>query len=99
MFNINKTVENGKAIIKPEGRLDTIAAPEFESAIKETLSEITDLTLDFTNLKYISSPGLRTLLFAHKAMSEKGKMRITNVNKTIMEIFDITGFSEILTIE
>ena len=99
MFNINKTVENGKAIIKPEGRLDTIAAPEFESAIKETLSEITDLTLDFTNLKYISSPGLRTLLFAYKAMSEKGKMRITNVNKTIMETFDFTGFSEILTIE
>ena len=98
MFNIDKTVENGKAIIKPEGRLDTVTAPELESALKEILNQTTDLTFDFVNLNYISSAGLRVLLSAQKTMNSQGKMTVKNVNETIMEIFEVTGFSDILTI-
>lgn len=99
MLVINKTVENGKAVLSPEGRLDTVTAPELENVIKEILPKISDLTLDFVNLKYISSAGLRVLLSAQKSMNAKGEMKVINVNKTIMEIFEITGFSDILTIE
>ncbi len=98
MFNIDKTVENGKAIIKPEGRLDTVTAPELESALKEILNQTNDLTFDFVNLNYISSAGLRVLLSAQKTMNSQGKMTVKNVNETIMEIFEVTGFSDILTI-
>ena len=99
MLTINKTVENGKAILSPEGRLDTVTAPEMENAVKEVLPGITELTLDFAKLEYISSAGLRVLLSAQKAMNPQGKMTVVNVNATIMEIFEITGFSDILTIE
>ena len=98
MLTINKTIENGKAVMKPEGRLDTTTAPEMESAVKEILPGLTELTLDFEKLEYISSAGLRVLLSAQKAMNGQGKMTISNVNETIKEIFEITGFSEILTI-
>ena len=99
MLTINKTVENGKAILSPEGRLDTVTAPEMENAVKGVLPGITELTLDFAKLEYISSAGLRVLLSAQKAMNPQGKMTVVNVNATIMEIFEITGFSDILTIE
>ena len=97
MLNIKKTIENGKAVFVPEGRLDTVTAPQMESAIKEALPGITELTLDFKNLEYISSSGLR--LSAQKAMNMSGKMTVCNVNETILEIFEVTGFSDILTIE
>ena len=99
MLNINKTIENKNAVIALEGRLDTVTAPETESAIKEILPEITDLTLDFAKLEYISSAGLRVLLSTCKLMKDQGNMKIINVSETVMEIFEVTGFSEILTIE
>ena len=99
MLNVTKTIEGEKAVLSPEGRLDTVTAPEFETEIKEIIPGIKFLTLDFSNLSYISSAGLRVLLSAQKAISDSGEMKVINVNDTIMEIFDITGFSEILTIE
>lgn len=99
MLNINRKIENGKAVFILEGRLDTVTAPQMEGAIKEVLPELCELTFDFKNLEYISSAGLRVLLSAQKAMNMQGKMKLFNVNETIMEIFEVTGFSDILTIE
>lgn len=99
MLNINKTVENEKAVIRPEGRLDTVTAPELETVIKDILPGLKELTLDFEGLDYISSAGLRVLLSAQKAMNAQGQMKLCNVNETVMEIFEVTGFSDILTIE
>ena len=99
MLSIGKTIENSKATLKPEGRLDTVTAPEMENTVKEVLTGVSELTLDFEKLEYISSAGLRVLLSAQKAMNKQGKMKLINVNETIMEIFDVTGFSDILTIE
>ena len=99
MLNINKTIEDGKALFKLEGRLDTVTAPELEQELKEALPGLTDLTLDFGDLAYISSAGLRVLLSAQKTMNQQGGMKIVNVGETIMEIFEVTGFTDILTIE
>lgn len=99
MLTINKTVENGKAILEMQGRLDTVTAPQAESAVKEILPGLTDLTLDLEKLEYISSAGLRVLLSAQKIMNAQGKMKLRNVNGTIMEIFEVTGFTDILDIE
>ena len=97
-MTITKTAENGTLRIALEGRLDTNTAPQLEAELKTSLSGITELELDFSGLEYISSAGLRVLLAAQKAMSRQGKMTIRNVNETIMEVFEITGFVEILTI-
>ena len=97
-MNITKTAENGTLRIALEGRLDTNTAPQLEAELKTSLSGITELELDFSGLEYISSAGLRVLLAAQKTMSRQGKMTIRNVNETIMEVFEITGFVEILTI-
>ena len=99
MLNINKTVENGKAAFALAGRLDTVTAPELEQALKETLDGVSELSLDFQGLEYISSAGLRVLLSAQKTMNRQGEMKISHVNETIMEIFEVTGFSDILTVE
>ena len=99
MLTVSKTVEHNKAILAPEGRLDSATAPEMESVIKELLPGITDLTFDFEKLEYISSAGLRVLLSSQKAMDTKGRMKVTGVNEAVMEIFEITGFSDILNIE
>jgi len=98
MLTINKTVESGKAVLAPEGRLDTVTAPELEKEVKAILPDITELTLDLKKLEYISSAGLRVLLSAQKAIGGKGTMTVVNVNETIAEIFEVTGFSDILTI-
>ena len=98
MLTIDKKIEDGKATLSPAGRIDTVTAPDLEKAVKDIIPEITELTLDFEKVDYISSAGLRVLLSAEKAMSGKGGMTIVNVNCQIMEIFDITGFSEFLTI-
>ena len=98
-MKINKTIENGKACYALEGRLDTTTAPELEKALKDDLGSIDALTLDFSNLEYISSAGLRVLLSAHKAMSGKGGMKVTNVSELVREVFDVTGVSDILVIE
>ena len=82
-----------------EGRLDTMTAPELEAEMNQNLENAESLTLDFSKLDYISSAGLRVLLSAHKAMSAKGGMKVTNVNEIVREVFEVTGFSDILTIE
>ena len=99
MLNINKNIEGNKALYQLEGRLDTVTSPDLENALKENIENLEELVLDFANLEYISSAGLRVLLAAHKIVSKNGQMKLTNVNSTIMEIFDVTGFSDILTIE
>ena len=91
---------NGSALsIALEGRLDTTTAPDLERELKAELDGVQELTLDFSGLDYISSAGLRVLLSAHKAMSGKGGMKVTNVNEIVGEVFEVTGFSDILTIE
>ena len=98
-MTINKT-QNGNAMtIALEGRLDTTTAPELEKELKTCLGGVSELTMDFTKLDYISSAGLRVLLSTHKIMSAKGGMKVTNVNEVVREVFDVTGFADILTIE
>ena len=81
------------------GRLDTTTAPELEARLKREIDDVTRLDLDFKELEYLSSAGLRVLLAAQKIMNKQGTMVIHNVNETIMEVFDVTGFTDILTIE
>ena len=91
---------NGTALkIALEGRLDTMTAPELEAELGKSLGEAESLVLDFSKLEYISSAGLRVLLSAHKAMSGKDGMKVTNVNEIVQEVFEVTGFADILTIE
>ena len=91
---------NGTALeIALEGRLDTMTAPELEAELNRSMEGADSLTLDFSWLESISSAGLRVLLSAHKAMSGKGGMKVTNVNEIVREVFEVTGFADILTIE
>ena len=99
MLNITKNINGENAEFILEGRLDTVTAPELEGVLKESLDGVKDLVFDFKDLEYISSAGLRILLSAQKTMSSQGKMVVKNVNETIMEIFEVTGFCEVLTIE
>lgn len=99
MLNINKTIEGSKATFALSGRLDTSSAPQLEQELKASLNGVTELILDFKELDYISSAGLRVLLSSQKIMNKQGSMTIRNVNETVMEIFEVTGFSDILTIE
>ncbi len=93
-------IKNEKALtVAIEGRLDTMTAPELEAALKTALEGVEELTFDFEKLDYISSAGLRVLLAAQKTMNRQGSMKIVHVNEIIMEIFEVTGFSDILTIE
>ncbi|MBQ7518701.1 MAG: STAS domain-containing protein [Clostridia bacterium] len=96
----NTQKHSGNALeIALEGRLDTMTAPELEAELKASLDAADSLALDFSKLDYISSAGLRVLLSAHKAMSGKGGMKVKNVNEVVREVFDVTGFADILTIE
>ena len=93
-------IRNGNALtIALEGRLDTMTAPELEAALKTALEGVEELTFDFEKLDYISSAGLRVLLAAQKTMNQQGSMKVKNANEIIMEIFEVTGFADILTIE
>lgn len=98
-MNIIKILDEGKLSISLEGRLDTTTAPELEKALDGSLDGVTELTIDMSGLDYLSSAGLRILLGAQKTMNKQGNMKVTNVNETIMEIFEVTGFADILTIE
>ena len=82
-----------------EGRVDTTTAPELDNQLKESIEGVTDLILDFTKVEYVSSAGLRVLLSAQKTMNKQGQMKLIGVSDDIKEIFDITGFSEILSFE
>ena len=99
MLNINKTLEGSQLTVAVEGRLDTTTAPELEASLKESIEGVTQLIIDLANLEYISSAGLRVLLAAQKIMMKQGKMIVTNPNDVISEIFEVTGFRDILTIE
>ncbi len=98
-MNILKTRTDTELNIALEGRLDTTTAPQLEAELKRSLDGATRLTLDFAGLEYLSSAGLRVLLAAQKVMNKQGTMVVRNVNDVIAEVFDVTGFSDILTIE
>ncbi len=97
-MKIKKELENNVLVLALEGRLDTVTAPELEREIID-LSGVRDLVIDMKNLEYISSAGLRVILKAQKTMNTQGSMKLKNVGESIMEVFEITGFSDILTIE
>ena len=98
-MTIEKTITGTAAALKIIGRLDTTTAPELEATIDGCVAGIKELVLDCGELEYISSAGLRVILKAQKLMNAQGNMKLTHVNETIMEVFDITGFADILTIE
>ena len=92
--------KNGSALtVALEGRLDTMTAPELEEKLNAALTDVTELTFDLEKLEYISSAGLRVLLSAQKTMNRQGSMKVLHPNEIIREIFEVTGFSDILTIE
>ncbi len=98
-MNINIERENGKTLMKIEGRLDTTTAPELEKAINDEGDELKSLALDFKGVDYISSAGLRVLLTAQKKMNAQGYMELINVGETVMDVFEMTGFADILVIK
>ncbi|MDE5967154.1 MAG: STAS domain-containing protein [Lachnospiraceae bacterium] len=98
-MKIAKTQNGNNLTLALEGRLDTNTAPELEAALKNAIDDVTELVIDMAALDYLSSAGLRVLLGAQKTMNKQGSMKVTHVNDTIMEIFDVTGFADILTIE
>ncbi len=98
-MNIIKKIEGTTLNLALEGRLDTTTAPQLEAELKDAMDSITELDMDFEKLEYLSSAGLRVILAAQKTMNKQGKMVIRHVNETIREVFEVTGFIDILTIE
>lgn len=96
---IEKTVNGSAMTLALTGRLDTTTAPQLEAELKASLPGVEKLVLDFAALDYLSSAGLRVLLAAQKVMNRQGEMVVRGVNETIREIFDVTGFCDILMIE
>lgn len=99
MLDIKKTLEGSALNVVLDGRLDTTTAPELEQQIKDDIEGVKELTFDMEKLDYISSAGLRVLLSCQKIMTKQGSMVVKNVSEEVMEIFEVTGFSDILTIE
>ena len=99
MLNITKNTNETELTVALSGRLDTTTAPELEKELKASLDGVSALTIDMAALEYISSAGLRVLLSAQKTMNKQGEMKVVHVGETIMEIFEVTGFSDILSIE
>ena len=98
-MTIEKKLNGTELVISVAGRLDTTTAPELEAKIKQSIGGVENLVLDFTALEYLSSAGLRVLLSAQKVMNKQGEMIIKNINDTVREIFEVTGFIDVLTIE
>ena len=98
-MEIKKIHEGNSLTVQLEGRLDTVTAPELEASLENELDEVTVLVIDLGGLEYMSSAGLRVMLALQKRMAKQGTMKVIKVNDTIMEIFEITGFRDILTIE
>lgn len=98
-MTVNKIEEDDKLIVKVGGRLDAATAPQLEKEVIESIGGVKTLEFDFEKLEYISSAGLRVLLSAQKTMNKQGSMAVLHVNETIMEIFEVTGFNDILTIQ
>lgn len=99
MLNITKKKEDATLELALEGRLDTTTAPQLDDTINAEIEGVKELIFDFTSLEYVSSAGLRVLLSAQKKMNKQGRMVIRNVSEEIDEIFNVTGFSDILIIE
>ena len=97
-MTVNKNLKADALSVTVEGRIDTTTAPELEKEIKDSLDGVKSLVLDFEKVEYVSSAGLRVLLSTQKIMNKQGEMKLINVNSDIMEIFEVTGFSDILTI-
>lgn len=98
-MTINQKQENSRLTISIDGRLDTTTSPELSKVLDASIEGVTELIFDLTRLEYISSSGLRVLLSAQKAMNSRGTMVVKNVSEMVMEVFDITGFTDILTFE
>jgi anti-sigma B factor antagonist len=98
-MTILQTKNEKMLTIALEGRLDTTTAPELEAVLNDALAGVEELTFDFEKLDYISSAGLRVLLAAQKTMNRQGSMKVIHANEMILEIFEVTGFSDILTVE
>jgi len=98
-MTINHTRNNSLLEIIPEGRIDTVTAPELDTFVQQNLEGVTELILNFKGVAYVSSAGLRAILAAQKSMNKQGSMKVINVCPDVMEVFDITGFTDILTIE
>lgn len=98
-MEIRKILNGNELLVAVEGRLDTTTAPQLEDDVRSSIDGIKELVFDFTKLEYISSAGLRVLLAMQKIMNKQGSMTVRNVNETVMEVFEITGFVDILTIE
>ena len=99
MMKIIKQQDGGILTITLEGRMDIATAPDLEKEIKDSLDGVTELVMDFARLDYISSAGLRVLLAANKTMMKQGSMKVVHANEMVMEVFEVTGFADILTIE
>ena len=97
-MNIEQKKDGKALVLAPEGRLDTMTAPQLEAALQEALPGVEELTFDFEKLEYSSSAGLRVLLSAQKTMNKQGAMKVIHANEMIMEIFEVTGFADILNI-
>ena len=98
-MNIVKTQEGSKLTVALEGRLDTVTAPQLEAELRTAVNGVSELVFDLGALDYVSSAGLRVLLSAQKVMNRQGSMTIRSVKPEIMEIFEVTGFTDILNIE
>ena len=96
---IQKEFTNDLLVVRIEGRLDTTTAPQLEESLKASLQDVSRLELNFEKLDYISSAGLRVLLSTQKIMNKRDGMVVRGANENVMEVFDVTGFSDILTIE
>ena len=98
-MKITKNLSGDQLNVALEGRLDTTTAPELENELKDSLDNVKELVFDFKGLEYVSSAGLRTLLFAKKALHNKGNVKILNSNEIVKEVFEVTGFIDLLDIE
>ena len=98
-MKIEKNLQGSELAVALTGRLDTASAPEFEAIVKNELGGVTVFVLDLKNLQYTSSAGLRTILLAQKTMNKQGELIIKNVCEAVMEVFEMTGLSDLLTIE
>ena len=99
MLNISKQTEGDRLCVFLTGRLDTITSPELEETLNSAIEGVSELVLDLEELDYISSAGLRVLLSAQRKMNKQGTLKVMHVNETVQEIFDVTGFTDILSIE
>ena len=99
LMNIKRKKENSNLFVVVSGRIDTVTAPEFEAGVKPYLEGVAELTIDFAGVNYVSSAGLRVLLSLQKKMMTQGEMKLLNVSAAVNDVFEVTGFDEILTYE